>query len=95
MPIATGLEREELEFELEGKQRFDLDPPSGPFGTKEAPAIVESYFDKRIVGCPGDLMNVQSAVNISSLRQSVQEDLQVATITKNSGETVVIDCMAW
>nr|ABK23674.1 unknown [Picea sitchensis] len=53
MPIATGLEREELEFELEGKLRFDLNPPSGPFGTKEAPAIVESYFDKRIVGCPG------------------------------------------
>jgi len=74
MPIATGLEREELEFELEGKQRFELEPPSGPFGTKvgkaqqgiqyqqcskgfninnEAPAIIESYFDKRIVGCPG------------------------------------------
>eukprot|EP00252_Welwitschia_mirabilis_P001090 TRINITY_DN1104_c0_g2_i1.p1 TRINITY_DN1104_c0_g2~~TRINITY_DN1104_c0_g2_i1.p1 ORF type:complete len:168 (+),score=21.53 TRINITY_DN1104_c0_g2_i1:210-713(+) len=55
MPIATGYEREELEYELQGKKRFDLDPPRGPFGTKEAPAIVESYFDKRIVGCPGGL----------------------------------------
>ncbi|GLJ34936.1 hypothetical protein SUGI_0703060 [Cryptomeria japonica] len=52
-PIATGLEREEIEFELQGKQRFELEPPRGPFGTKEAPAIVQSYFDKRIVGCPG------------------------------------------
>uniref|UniRef100_A0A0C9S873 TSA: Wollemia nobilis Ref_Wollemi_Transcript_5507_1432 transcribed RNA sequence n=1 Tax=Wollemia nobilis TaxID=56998 RepID=A0A0C9S873_9CONI len=53
MPIATGLEREDLEYELQGKKRFELDPPSGYFGTKEEPAIVESYFDKRIVGCPG------------------------------------------
>ncbi|VAH77491.1 unnamed protein product [Triticum turgidum subsp. durum] len=37
-----------------GKKRFDMDPPVGPFGTKEAPAVIESYFDKRIVGCPGD-----------------------------------------
>ncbi|KAL4194980.1 hypothetical protein AMTRI_Chr05g62250 [Amborella trichopoda] len=36
MPIATGLEREELEAELE-----------------EAPAIIQSYYNKRIVGCPG------------------------------------------
>jgi len=34
MPIATGLEREELEAELQGKKRFDMDPPVGPFGTK-------------------------------------------------------------
>ncbi|ERN03560.1 hypothetical protein AMTR_s00042p00032050 [Amborella trichopoda] len=53
MPIATGLEREELEAELEGRKRFDLDPPTGPFGTKEAPAIIQSYYNKRIVGCPG------------------------------------------
>ncbi|VAH77492.1 unnamed protein product [Triticum turgidum subsp. durum] len=45
MPIATGLEREELEAELQGKKRFDMDPPVGPFGT---PAVIESYFDKRI-----------------------------------------------
>jgi len=50
---ATGLEREELEAELEGKSRFETAPPTGPFGTKEAPAIVESHFDERIVGCPG------------------------------------------
>ncbi|WOL14106.1 cytochrome c oxidase subunit 5b-like [Canna indica] len=53
MPIATGLEREEIEAELEGKKRFDMDAPVGPFGTKEAPAVIQSYYDKRIVGCPG------------------------------------------
>ncbi|XP_077211254.1 cytochrome c oxidase subunit 5b-2, mitochondrial-like [Tasmannia lanceolata] len=53
MPIATGHEREELEAELEGGKRFDMDAPVGPFGTKEAPAIVKSFYDKRIVGCPG------------------------------------------
>ncbi|XP_072954390.1 putative cytochrome c oxidase subunit 5b-like [Typha angustifolia] len=53
MPIATGHEREEIEAELEGKKRFDMDAPVGPFGTKEAPAIIESYYNKRIVGCPG------------------------------------------
>ncbi|KQK08692.1 putative cytochrome c oxidase subunit 5b-like [Brachypodium distachyon] len=53
MPIATGLEREELEGELQGKKRFDMDAPVGPFGTKEAPAVIESYYNKRIVGCPG------------------------------------------
>ncbi|XXG47681.1 hypothetical protein AAC387_Pa02g2283 [Persea americana] len=53
MPIATGHEREELEAELEGRKRFDMDAPVGIFGTKEAPAIVKSYYDKRIVGCPG------------------------------------------
>ncbi|TVU35979.1 hypothetical protein EJB05_17887 [Eragrostis curvula] len=53
MPIATGLEREELEAELQGKKRFDMDPTVGPFGTKEEPAVIESYYNKRIVGCPG------------------------------------------
>ncbi|PKA49051.1 Cytochrome c oxidase subunit 5b-2, mitochondrial [Apostasia shenzhenica] len=53
MPIATGLEREELEAELEGRKRFDMDPPVGPFGTKEAPAVIKSIYDQRIVGCPG------------------------------------------
>uniref|UniRef100_A0A453QM45 Uncharacterized protein n=1 Tax=Aegilops tauschii subsp. strangulata TaxID=200361 RepID=A0A453QM45_AEGTS len=37
----------------QGKKRFDMDAPVGPFGTKEDPAIIQSYFDKRIVGCPG------------------------------------------
>uniref|UniRef100_A0A2P2KXN8 Uncharacterized protein MANES_04G117400 n=1 Tax=Rhizophora mucronata TaxID=61149 RepID=A0A2P2KXN8_RHIMU len=53
MPIATGHEREELEAELQGKKLLDINCPVGPFGTKEAPAIVKSYYDKRIVGCPG------------------------------------------
>ncbi|XP_039125744.1 putative cytochrome c oxidase subunit 5b-like [Dioscorea cayenensis subsp. rotundata] len=53
MPIATGHEREEIEAELQGKKRFDMDAPVGPFGTKEAPAVIQSYYDKRLVGCPG------------------------------------------
>ncbi|KAK1259818.1 hypothetical protein QJS04_geneDACA005602 [Acorus gramineus] len=53
MPIATGSEREEIEAELEGKKRFDMDAPVGPFGTKEAPAVIKSIYDRRIVGCPG------------------------------------------
>ncbi|KAG8379868.1 hypothetical protein BUALT_Bualt07G0134100 [Buddleja alternifolia] len=53
MPIATGHELEELEAELQGKDILEIDHPSGPFGTKEAPAVVKSYYDRRIVGCPG------------------------------------------
>ncbi|KAH9603322.1 hypothetical protein KSS87_011514 [Heliosperma pusillum] len=53
MPIATGHEREELEAELEGRDILEIDHPEGPFGTKESPAIVSSYYDRRIVGCPG------------------------------------------
>ncbi|KAK7294116.1 hypothetical protein RJT34_16999 [Clitoria ternatea] len=53
MPIATGHEREELEAELEGRDILEIDHPEGPFGTKEAPAVIKSYYDKRIVGCPG------------------------------------------
>ncbi|KAK6127945.1 hypothetical protein DH2020_038322 [Rehmannia glutinosa] len=53
MPIATGHEREELEAELKGKDLLEINYPSGPFGTKEAPAVIKSYYDKRIVGCPG------------------------------------------
>ncbi|KAK9282420.1 hypothetical protein L1049_005337 [Liquidambar formosana] len=53
MPIATGHEREELAAELEGRDILDINFPAGPFGTKEAPAIVKSVYDKRIVGCPG------------------------------------------
>eukprot|EP00249_Psilotum_nudum_P002325 c15312_g1_i1 orf=319-789(+) len=51
--IATGLELEELKAELEGRKLFDLDPPRGPFGTKESPAMIDSYLDERIVGCCG------------------------------------------
>ncbi|XP_024404031.1 uncharacterized protein [Physcomitrium patens] len=32
--IATGVEREELEWKRQGKSRFYLSPPRGPFGTK-------------------------------------------------------------
>ncbi|KAL3735329.1 hypothetical protein ACJRO7_024456 [Eucalyptus globulus] len=53
MPIATGHEREELEAELEGRDLLEINFPAGPFGTKESPAVVKSYYDKRIVGCPG------------------------------------------
>ncbi|CAN4100201.1 unnamed protein product [Withania somnifera] len=53
MPIATGHEREELEAELQGKDLLGINFPEGSFGTKEAPAVVKSYYDKRIVGCPG------------------------------------------
>ncbi|XP_010472959.1 PREDICTED: cytochrome c oxidase subunit 5b-2, mitochondrial [Camelina sativa] len=53
MPIATGHEKEELQAELEGRKLDDIDFPEGPFGTKEAPAVVKSYYDMRIVGCPG------------------------------------------
>ncbi|VFQ87348.1 unnamed protein product [Cuscuta campestris] len=53
MPIATGHEREEIEAELEGKKLLDINYPEGPFGTKEAPAVIKSYYDKRIIGCPG------------------------------------------
>ncbi|GAV65981.1 COX5B domain-containing protein [Cephalotus follicularis] len=53
MPIATGHEREEIEAELQGIDLFDKDFPVGPFGTKENPAVIQSTYDKRIVGCPG------------------------------------------
>ncbi|CAN8269289.1 unnamed protein product [Cochlearia groenlandica] len=53
MPIATGHEKEELQAELEGRRLLHIDFPEGPFGTKEAQAVVKSYYDKRIVGCPG------------------------------------------
>ena len=54
MPIATGHEREEIQADLEGRDILEINHPVGPFGTKEAPAVVKSYFDRRIVGCPGD-----------------------------------------
>ncbi|XP_031257698.1 cytochrome c oxidase subunit 5b-2, mitochondrial-like [Pistacia vera] len=53
MPIATGHELEELDAELQGRNVLEINHPVGPFGTKEAPAIVKSVYDKRIVGCPG------------------------------------------
>ncbi|OIW19883.1 hypothetical protein TanjilG_27274 [Lupinus angustifolius] len=53
VPIATGHEREEIQAQLEGRDILEIDHPEGPFGTKEEPAVVKSYYDKRIVGCPG------------------------------------------
>ncbi|XP_057457772.1 cytochrome c oxidase subunit 5b-2, mitochondrial-like [Lotus japonicus] len=53
VPIATGHEREEIQADLEGRDILEINHPEGPFGTKEAPAVVRSYFDRRIVGCPG------------------------------------------
>ncbi|RDX96951.1 Cytochrome c oxidase subunit 5b-2, mitochondrial, partial [Mucuna pruriens] len=67
VPIATGHEREEIQADLEGRDILEINHPVGPFGTKihialinfqtvlkyEAPAVVKSYFDRRIVGCPG------------------------------------------
>ncbi|KAJ0031267.1 hypothetical protein Pint_12688 [Pistacia integerrima] len=53
MPIATGHELEELEAELQGRNVLEINHPVGRLGTKEAPAIVKSVRDKRIVGCPG------------------------------------------
>ncbi|CAK8535714.1 unnamed protein product [Lathyrus sativus] len=53
VPIATGHEREEIQAELEGRNILEIDHPEGPFGTKEAPAVVRSFYDRRIVGCPG------------------------------------------
>ncbi|KAK4267511.1 hypothetical protein QN277_024284 [Acacia crassicarpa] len=53
IPIATGHEREEIEADLQGKKLLDINYPEGTFGTKEAPAVVKSYYDRRIIGCPG------------------------------------------
>ncbi|XP_075512605.1 cytochrome c oxidase subunit 5b-1, mitochondrial-like [Primulina tabacum] len=53
MPIATVHEREELQAAITGKDVLEINYPSGPFGTKEEPAVVKFYYDKRIVGCPG------------------------------------------
>ncbi|KAG6526274.1 putative cytochrome c oxidase subunit 5b-like [Zingiber officinale] len=54
MPVVTGLERVELEAERQGKKLFEMETPVGPFGTKEAPAVIQSHYNMRIVGCVGD-----------------------------------------
>lgn len=48
----TGLERAEMLAEMEGREIFDK-APIGPHGTKENPALVESIFDYRHIGCVG------------------------------------------
>ncbi|EKX54599.1 hypothetical protein GUITHDRAFT_160714 [Guillardia theta CCMP2712] len=50
---ATGLERAEMLAEMNGEKIFD-EHMITPFGTKENPVVIESIFDERIVGCPGD-----------------------------------------
>ncbi|GKV29761.1 hypothetical protein SLEP1_g38660 [Rubroshorea leprosula] len=53
-PIATRHECEELEAKLQGQIILeDFNNPVGLFGTKEALAVIKSFYDKRIVGCPG------------------------------------------
>ncbi|XP_024360125.1 putative cytochrome c oxidase subunit 5b-like [Physcomitrium patens] len=77
--IATGVEREELEYQSQGKKRFDLDPPRGPFGTKEAPAIIESNYDERIVGCSGGLGEDEHDVTWFTLEKGQTHECPVCT----------------
>eukprot|EP00270_Netrium_digitus_P014907 TRINITY_DN514_c0_g1_i2.p1 TRINITY_DN514_c0_g1~~TRINITY_DN514_c0_g1_i2.p1 ORF type:complete len:175 (+),score=40.87 TRINITY_DN514_c0_g1_i2:192-716(+) len=73
----TGLEREEVEAQLQGKSRFELEPPSGPFGTKEAPAVIESYFNERIVGCSGGLGEEEHDIVWFKLKKDVPHECSV------------------
>ena len=50
---ATGLEKRQLDAEAKGEEVFGDDILHGPFGTPEAPVVVKSVFDTRIVGCMG------------------------------------------
>lgn len=48
---ATGLERAEIDY----PDIFAHNEVSrGPFGTASSPALIESAFDERIVGCTGE-----------------------------------------
>jgi len=50
----TGKEKEEYERLQAGeKDPFEMEPLRGPFGTADHPAVVNSVFDERIVGCTG------------------------------------------
>jgi cytochrome c oxidase subunit 5b len=77
--IATGAEREELEYQRQGKKRFDLDPPRGPFGTKEAPAIIESNYDERVVGCSGGIGEDEHDVTWFTLEKGQSFECPVCT----------------
>ncbi|CAM6094850.1 unnamed protein product [Calypogeia fissa] len=77
--IATGMELEELEAQQQGKKRFDLDPPRGPFGTKDHPAIVESVFDERIVGCSGGVGEDEHDVTWFKLKKGEDYECPVCT----------------
>ena len=37
--------------------------PIGPFGTAADPVLVESIFDERIMGCPGDCAGGDTRAN--------------------------------
>lgn len=75
----TGLEKEEIEAQLAGTSRFALAPPRGPFGTKDAPAVVESQFDERIVGCSGGQGEEEHDVVWFKLRKEVGFECPVCT----------------
>ncbi|KAL3675455.1 hypothetical protein R1sor_025403 [Riccia sorocarpa] len=77
--IATGMELEELEAQKKGLKRFDLDPPRGPFGTKDEPAIVESAFDERIVGCSGGVGDDEHDVVWFKLKKDENYECPVCT----------------
>lgn len=77
--IATGAEREELEWQKQGKRRFDLEPARGPFGTKEAPAVVESQYDVRIVGCSGGIGEDEHDVTWFHLEKGQTHECPVCT----------------
>jgi len=62
LDMATGLERAEMLAALEGKNIFD-EAPIGPFGTAADPVLVESIFDERIMGCPGDCAGGDTRAN--------------------------------
>eukprot|EP00004_Rigifila_ramosa_P007717 TRINITY_DN188_c0_g1_i1.p2 TRINITY_DN188_c0_g1~~TRINITY_DN188_c0_g1_i1.p2 ORF type:complete len:154 (-),score=36.91 TRINITY_DN188_c0_g1_i1:38-457(-) len=54
MEQATGLEREEIEQAMKGKQLFETEVVAPAFGTKEHPIVIKSAFSSRIVGCYAD-----------------------------------------
>jgi len=62
LDAATGLERAEMLAAMEGRNIFD-DAPIGPFGTAENPVEVESIFEERIMGCPGDCAGGDTRAN--------------------------------
>ena len=49
---ATGLEKKELDALLSGvEDPFNLGINKGPWGTKDKPKLVPSFFEERLVGC--------------------------------------------
>ncbi|XP_022949516.1 cytochrome c oxidase subunit 5b-2, mitochondrial-like [Cucurbita moschata] len=79
IPIVTGHEREELEASLEGRDILDINHPVGPFGTKEEPAVIKSYYDERLVGCPGGEGEDEHDVVWFRLRKDVPHECPVCS----------------